>query len=64
LIIFIKYDQIETESAQKFLTSLQAKLGEFMGSIGTAFKDPATVSKLKDQQPHTFTIKGGQIQIN
>ena len=51
-------------AAQKFLTSLQAKLGEFMGSIGTAFKNPATVSKLKDQQPHTFTIKGGQIQIN
>lgn len=50
-------------AAQKFLTSLQAKLGEFMGSIGSAFKDPVTLAKLKDQQPHTFTIKGGQIQI-
>jgi hypothetical protein len=60
----IRLKPLLIESAQKFLTSLQAKLGEFMGSIGTAFKDPATVSKLKDQQPHTFTIKGGQIQIN
>ena len=51
-------------AAQTFLTSLQAKLGEFMGSIGSAFKDPATLAKLKDQQPHTFVIKGGQIQIN
>jgi len=50
-------------AAQKFLTSLQSKLGEFMGSIGSAFKDPTTLAKLKDQQPHTFTIKGGQIQI-
>jgi len=51
-------------AAQKFLTSLQSKLGEFMGSIGAAFKDPVTLAKLKDQQPHTFVIKGGQIQIN
>ena len=50
-------------AAQTFLTSLQAKLGEFMGSIGSAFKDPTTIAKLKDQQEHTFTIKGGQIQI-
>lgn len=51
-------------AAQKFLTSLQAKLGEFMGSIGAAFKDPAILDKLKDQRPHTFVIKGGKIQIN
>ena len=51
-------------AAQTFLTSLQAKLGEFMGSIGAAFKDPATLDKLKDQQPHTFVIKGGKIEIN
>lgn len=51
-------------AADKFLTSLQAKLGEFMTSIGAAFKDPATLDKLKDQQPHTFVIKGGKIQIN
>lgn len=51
-------------ATQTFLTSLQAKLGEFMGSIGAAFKDPATLAKLKDQQPHTFVIKGGKIEIN
>lgn len=51
-------------AAEKFLSSLQAKLGEFMGSIGAAFKDPATLAKLNDQQPHTFVIKGGKIQIN
>ena len=51
-------------AADKFLTSLQAKLGEFMVSIGAVFKDPATLDKLKDQQPHTFVIKGGKIQIN
>lgn len=51
-------------AADKFLTSLQAKLGEFMSSIGSAFKDPATLAKLKDQREHTFVIKGGKIQIN
>ncbi len=51
-------------AAQKFLSSLQAKLGEFMTSIGAVFKDPATLDKLKDQQPHTFVIKDGKIQIN
>lgn len=51
-------------AAEKFLTSLQAKLGQFMTSIGAAFKDPATLDKLKDQREHTFVIKGGKIQIN
>ena len=51
-------------ATQNFLTGLTNKLTQFGSSIGAIFATPENMNKLKDQQPHTFTIKGGQIQIN
>lgn len=53
-----------TGSVSKFVQSLSNKLKNFMSSIGVVFMSPNTVEKLKDQKPHTFTIKDGKVEIS